>query len=331
MRAAWYEHTGAASEVLKFGVQPRPGADQGELLIRVACSAVHPADAKRRAGTLGRMGAPKLIPHSDGAGVVVAVGAGVPASEWLGRRIWMYHAQRGRTEGTAAEFIALPARLCRPVQPGYSLREAACIGIPMLTSHAAMLGHGPIAGKNVVVVGGAGSVGRYAVQWARWAGAQRVLATVTDGNQKALALELGASDVLDIHEMAPQAWIEQVLGSPRAVDLVVDIDMGRNAHWVPQVLAPHAAWSIIASSTPVTLDFRALMDANARLRFVQSHNLRPDELQAALEDIDLIHLAGAVRHVISDVLPLEHIAIAHEMVESSNRQGATLLAVSEAE
>ncbi|MBN9430085.1 MAG: zinc-binding dehydrogenase [Burkholderiales bacterium] len=329
MRAAWYARVGAAADVLRVGVRPRPLAGDGELVVRVAYSAVHPADVKRRAGTLGQMDAAEVIPHSDGSGIVEAVGAGLAEREWLGRRVWMFHAQRGRAEGTAAEYITLPARLCRPVQGDCSLRDASCIGIPMLTSHVAVLGHGAVTGKRVLITGAAGSVGRYALQWARWAGASCVLATVANATQKALALELGANDVLDIHADDPADWIVRQLGSARSIDVLVDIDMGRNGVWVPKVLAPHAIWSTFASSMPVALDFRALLDVNARLRFIRSHSLAPAELNAALDDIDRIHAAGAVKHVVSDVLALEQIASAHELVERGHRQGATVLSVSD--
>lgn len=330
MRAAWYERTGRARDVLVHGRRPRPSAKDGEVLVRVAYSAVHPADVKRRAGLLGLPPAGPVIPHSDGAGVVEAVGDGLPAGAWLHRPVWIFHAQRGRAEGTAAEYVALPARLCRPAPEPFTLAEAACIGIPMLTAHAAVLGQGPVEGKSVVVTGAAGGVGRYALQWARWAGASRVLGTVTAASQKGLARDLGADAVLDLGEREPQAWIEDALGGARKVDLVVDLDMGRNAPWVQKVVAPGGRWSIYASSAPVALDPRALLDTNARLRFVQSHSLAPHELAAALADVARIHADRAVRHEIGEVFALEDIAAAHERVEARGRRGATLLRVGEA-
>lgn len=329
MRAAWYERTGRARDVLAHGQRPCPSAKADEVLVRVAYSAVHPADVKRRAGLLGPAPTGLVIPHSDGAGVVEAVGDCLSAGEWLHRHVWIFHAQRGRAEGTAAEYVALPARLCRPVPEPCTLADAACIGIPMLTAHAAVLGLGPIKGKSVVVTGASGGVGRYALQWARWAGASRVLGTVTAASQMELARDLGADAVLDLEEREPHAWIENALGGARKVDLVVDLDMGRNAPWVQKVIAPGGRWSIFASGAPVALDPRSLLDTNARLRFVQSHSLTPHELASALADVAGIHADQAVRHEIGEVFALEDIAAAHERVEARGRRGATLLKVGE--
>lgn len=327
MRAAWYTTNGAARDVLQVGCQPKPIPAPGELLIQIAYSSVNPGDAKHRAGALGNPPSTAVIPHSDGSGVVQGVGEGLDAAAWAGQKVWIYHAQRGRASGTAAEYICLPARLCRIVQGSYSLRDVSAIGIPMITAHACVFAGGIPAGKRVLVTGAAGGVGRYAVQWARWAGATSVIGTVLGPAQKSVALHLGASDVLDVSTEPVEAWVEKLYGKERSIDLVIDLDMARNAPWAQQVLAPHGTWAIFASGAPIHLSLRDLLNTNARLRFVQSNSLSTPELESALEDIDRIHAQGFVQHTIAEELPLEQIVAAHERVEQGHRQGATLLRV----
>src|SRR4051812_20153459 len=110
MKAAWYERKGPAGEVLQVGDLPRPEPAAGEVLVAVRASAVNPSDTKGRGGARGNtvMPFPRIVPHQDGAGVIEAVGPGVPESR-VGERVWVYEAQLGRPFGTAAEFTTVPA------------------------------------------------------------------------------------------------------------------------------------------------------------------------------------------------------------------------------
>ena len=110
MKAAWYEKQGAARDVLVVGeVQdPEPGA--AEVRIRVAASGVNPGDVKKRQDAFGYgMPYPRVIPHSDGAGTIDRVGAGVSATR-VGERVWCYGAQSYRPFGTAAEYVVVLSR-----------------------------------------------------------------------------------------------------------------------------------------------------------------------------------------------------------------------------
>lgn len=323
MKAAYYRQKGDPFAVLHVGSRPTPVPGDAELLVRVAYSAVHPADAKRRAGLLGNDSFDEIIPHSDGSGTVVAAGTHIVPAEWVGKQVWMYNAQRGRAHGTASEYVALPVRQCRLVPSGYSLRDAAAIGIPMLCSHAAVFHAGAVKGKTVVITGAAGAVGRNAIQWARWGGARRIFAVVRNASQAALAMRLGATESLICcaEDTAPAG----LPGGQGFADLVVDVDIGRNASWVQRILGPSGVWSAFASSVPIALDFRSLVNCNATIRLVQTHSLKPEEVQRALDDIDLIHADRAVLHHTGPVFPLEEIARAHALFEEGQRPQSTVL------
>src|SRR6201995_1153122 len=178
MKAVWYERCGAAAEVLNLGEQPTPSAGPGEVRIKLEASGVNPADVGRRAGNYRGLEFPLVIPNSDGAGVVDQVGAGVTRLK-VGQRLWLFNGQRnGRALGTAAEYIALDEKLVTPLPDQLSFAAGATLGIPGMTAWCALFADGPIKDKTVLVTGGPGAVGHYAVQFAKWGGA-RVIAPVS--------------------------------------------------------------------------------------------------------------------------------------------------------
>jgi NADPH2:quinone reductase len=170
MRAVWYTRTGPAAEVLQFGERPLPEPAPGEVRVRLAASGVNPADTYRRAGTSYANEWPLIIPNSDGAGVVEALGEGADPA-LLGQRVWLYNAQRGRPFGTAAEATCVPADYVHPLPEEVPFEVGACLGIPAMTAHRCLFADGPVRGLRVLVSGGGGAVGNYAVQLARWGGA----------------------------------------------------------------------------------------------------------------------------------------------------------------
>ena len=157
MRAVWYERNGAAAEVLSLGEMGTPAAGPGEVLVAVRASGVNPADTYWRRGSNGPMAGPRVIPNSDGSGVVETVGAGVDAA-WVGQRVWLYNGQRGgRAFGTAADYIALSADLVSVLPAGISFAEGATLGIPCMTAHRCVFAGGSVEGRWVVVTGGGGA------------------------------------------------------------------------------------------------------------------------------------------------------------------------------
>ena len=189
MYAAWYEKNGPAAEVMKVGELPDPEPAAGEVRVRLHASAINPSDVKARAGSRP-IRWPKLIPNSDGAGVIDRIGAGVNTHR-VGDRVWVFNGQWDRAHGTSAQFIALPAALAVPLPDSLSWEEGACLGIPVMTAHRCLFADGPITGKTVLVTGGAGVVAHYAIQLAKWAGARVVTTISSDAKaQHARAAEL---------------------------------------------------------------------------------------------------------------------------------------------
>lgn len=217
MKAAWYEKQGAARDVLIVGEMDEPQPLAGEVRIRLAASSINPGDVKKRQNAFGvGMPFPHIIPHSDGAGTVDAVGEGVSA-EWIGRRVWCYGAQTYRPFGTAAEYTVVPLRQAVPLPETVPLKQGACLGIPGITAHRAVHVAGLVEGRIVLVQGGAGAVGACAVQFAHRAGA-RVIATRRSENDKEIASRAGADEVLLTHERLA----ERIKGlAPAGVDHMV--------------------------------------------------------------------------------------------------------------
>ena len=192
MLAAFYTRTGPAREVLDVGEIETPEAGPGEVRVRLATSGVNPSDVKTRGGVRSRdLPFPRIVPHSDGAGVIDQVGDGVPPGR-LGERVWVWNAAWGRPSGTAAQFVVLPAQQAVPLPANTSFEAGACLGIPALTAYHAIHCNGGVAGKTVLVAGGAGAVGHYAIQFAKIAGASCVIATVSGTAKAALARDAGA-------------------------------------------------------------------------------------------------------------------------------------------
>ncbi|HEX8668372.1 MAG TPA: NADPH:quinone reductase [Allosphingosinicella sp.] len=241
MRCAWYERKGPAVDVLQVGEQPAPHPGPGEVLVAVRASGINPSDTKGRSGARGNtaMPYPLIIPHQDGAGIVEAVGEGVPESR-VGERVWLYEAQLGRPFGTAAQYVALPARNAVPMPEGLGFVEAAALGVPALTAHRCVFADGPVAGKTVLVTGGAGAVGFYAIQFARQGGA-RVVATVSGDAQAELARSAGAEFVIDRHAGNVVAEAAALLGAEgeRSVDRIVEVAFGANLTASLRMLKPN--------------------------------------------------------------------------------------------
>ena len=170
MKAAWFSEFGSASEVLQVGEMDKPVPSHGEVLIRMHTSGVNPSDTKKRLGSFpDLLDNGPVIPNSDGAGIIEAVGAGVPHSR-IGERVWVYQAQYGRLHGTAAEYVSIESKRAVPLPENTSFVEGACLGIPAMTAHRSVFSDGPVEGQWLLITGGAGRVGHYAIQWAKQGG-----------------------------------------------------------------------------------------------------------------------------------------------------------------
>jgi NADPH:quinone reductase len=324
MQAAFYTKQGPAAEVLQVGEQPTPQPGPGEVRVRLRTSGVNPSDYKVRKGGFGRaLAYPLVIPHSDGAGVIDAVGEGIPAGR-IGERVWIWNGQWLRPFGTAAQFVALPAAQAVPLPESVDDAAAACLGIPALTAlHAVRLAQvGP--GMHVLVAGGAGSVGHYAIQFARLRGAT-VLATVSSEEKAAHARSAGAAHTILYRDEDVGARVQELTGG-RGVDAVIEMDFTANARLYPACV--RAGGTIVVygmGQLEANLPAFWFMRNRITLRFVYVYEMEAAEREACLRELGTLLREGALQHTVALRLPLADIARAHDIVEQGRVIGNVVL------
>ena len=327
MKAGWYERNGPAAEVIVVGRMADPEPGPGEVRVRIHASGVNPSDVKRRAGWGGQViEYPRVVPHSDGAGVIDAVGGGVDPAR-VGERVWTFNAQWKRAFGTAAERVALPAGQAVKLPEGADFAFGACFGIPALTAHRAVFADGPVAGKTVLVTGGAGAVGFYATQLARWGGA-RVIATVSGPAKAEAALRAGAEAAVDYRREDAAARLGELTGGA-GVDRVVDVDFGENLPVTSEIVKKNgviAAYASMRVPEP-RLPYYALMRKNVTVRGVFVYEMPEDAFAAGAADIARWVGSGAALPGIAAAYPLEELAAAHRAVESGETVGNVVVEI----
>jgi NADPH:quinone reductase len=326
MRAAVYESTGAAHEVLRVEDIPRPDPGPGEVLVRVRASGVNPTDHKTRAGATARPIDEFQVPHQDGAGVIEAVGAGVDPAR-VGERVWVWLAAFGRRWGTAAEWTVVPARQAVPLPDGVSFELGASLGVPAMTAHRCLFADGPIVGKTVLVAGGAGAVGHYAIELARHAGA-RVASTVSTPEKAELATKAGADLVVNYRDAdavdqiraflsaADRPAVDRPAVDRPVVDRVVEVAIGANLGLDLALAGPSTVVvSYAADGKDPVLPVRACMNANVTLRFVLLYGFPAAALDAAVAGVTDALAAGALTDLPIHRFPLSEIVAAHQATE----------------
>ena len=325
MKAISFAEFGPAKQVLKTSEWRTPEPGPGEVLVKLSTTGVNPSDVKKRAG-----GFPNLrdegpvIPHSDGAGVIEAVGSGVATSR-IGERVFVYQAQYARLHGTAAEYVAIDT-LRAPILPdNVSFEIGACVGIPILTAHRCVFADGDVAGLWVLVTGGAGRVGYYAIQWAHRAGA-RVIATASNDADALACREAGAEQVVNHRE---PGWGRQVLAHSEGVqiDRVIDVEFGAN---LPELLDCLRTGATIAtySSTVVpepSLPFRTMMFMDLTVRMVIVYAMPESAKAQAVADTQTRLAEEGLRHRIAQILPFAEMARAHETIEEGSVRGCVVV------
>lgn len=326
MRAAWYEKGGPASDVLVVGEMPTPEPGPGEVLVRVRASGVNPSDVKNRSGARGEPPFPRVIPHSDGAGDIVAVGEGVDAAR-TGKAVYLYNAQFKRPFGTAADHVVLPSAMAVDLPDGVTMEQGACFGIPAMTAHRCVFADGSVAGRTVLVTGGAGTVGRYAIQFAKWGGA-KVVTTVSGPEKGEHARSAGADAVVNYRDgNAIDAILEATDG--RGVDRIVEVEFGGNLAQTQGVLKPNgmvATYGSMADPEPA-IPFYPMMFAGYSVRMVLVYILPDDARAAAVEDIEAACASGMLSHAVAETYPLERVADAHAAVERGEKLGTVVVTV----
>jgi len=327
MRACWFEAFGAAQEVLLQGDWPTPEPGPGEVLVQLHTTGVNPSDVKKRAGAFpDLLEAGPVIPHSDGAGVVTAVGGGVSPSR-VGERVFVYQAQYGRQLGTAAEYVALDSALAPVLPESASFEVGACIGIPIMTAHRCVFADGPVADQLILVTGGAGRVGHYAIQWAHRAGA-RVIVTASNEKDAAACREAGAEAVVNHRE--PE-WGQAVLDltGGQKIDRVIEVEFGAN---LPEVLQCVRIGATIAtySSTVVpepALPFRTMMFMDLTVRMVIVYAMPEEAKVQAVSDTQTALTERSLQHRLAETLPFGQMAKAHEIIEEGSVRGCVVVRI----
>ena len=312
MRAASYDRHGTAAEVLEVRDVEPPAPGPGEVLVKVALSGINPTDLKSRSGATPRPIDGYQIPHHDGAGVIEAVGEGVSPAR-VGQRVWLWLAAAGRRWGTAAEWTVVPEDQAVPLPDGTSLELGATLGVPALTAHWCLFADGPVTGKTVLVAGGAGAVGHFAIELAAWGGA-RVIATASGPQKAELARQAGAAQVVNYRD--PGA-ADQIRAAAGRTDRVIEVALGTNLALDLAVASPGSTIvSYAAEPSDPVLPVRACMTANVVLRFVLLYGVPRPALRRAAEDINAALTAGALTGLPVHRFGLADIVAAHEAAEA---------------
>jgi NADPH2:quinone reductase len=319
MRAAYYEKNGPARDVLSVAEVDTPQPGPGEVRVKLTASGVNPSDVKSREGRTRKIAFPRVIPHSDGAGEIEMVGDGVPARR-IGERVWIWNAQWKRPFGTCAEYVVLPAAMAVPLPAHIGFDAGACLGIPAMTAYHAVATAGTAKGRTVLVTGGAGGVGHYAIQFAKALGAT-VLTTVSSEAKARLARAAGADHVIDYKSENVGERVMALTGKA-GVDAVVEMDLAANARLYPGLL--HARSSVVVYGTgsaeaPIPSQF-LLVNAVA-IKFVFVYELTADERTAAVSAITRMLENKTLINNVALSMPLNEIVAAHEAVEQGRAIG----------
>ena len=323
MKAAWYEGFGPAAEVLTIGQMDDPAPGLGEVLVRIRATGINPSDVKLRAGARpgATMAFPRIIPHSDGAGVIEAVGAGVDKAR-IGERVWIWNGQWRRAFGTAAEYCALPSAQAVRLPDAASFEAGALMGIPGVTAWHSVYADGPVEGKTVLVTGGAGAVGRYAIQMAKLGGA-RVIATVSSPEKAAHA---GAEEWINYREQDVAGAVMEMTGG-EGVDRIVEVDFGANQAASLACIKESGAIASYASAADMTptLQFYGFMFKNVSLRMLIVYLLSPEARAPGETAITRWLEDGALDHAVVPCGGLSDIAAAHDLVMAGDKLGTAVL------
>lgn len=325
MKAAWYSQNGPARDVLVVGDMPTPAPAAGEVLVEVHASGINPSDVKSRVGRPVPSGI--VVPHSDGAGIIVDAGPGVDRRR-IGERVWLWNGQWMRPLGTAAEYIVLPQAQAVALPAPIGFDAGACLGIPALTAMHAVLRAGELTGRTVLVTGAGSAVGHYAAQMATRRGAV-VVGTAGSPARRDHARQAGAAHLIDYKSESVIDRVKEITGGA-GVDAVIDMDFSSTAPLLPQgLLKPHGRFVCYGSSQrgELPVDIRTVLWGSHDLLFFLVYDLLPAEREAAIGELTALLAADALQHTIAAGLALEQIAAAHELVEAGQTLGKVVLRV----
>ncbi|UVF22204.1 zinc-dependent alcohol dehydrogenase family protein (plasmid) [Microvirga terrae] len=293
----------------------RPAPGPGEVLVRVVVSGTNPVDAKiRQAGTWAQIPLPAVLGY-DVSGVIEGLGPGV-AEFQVGDEVFYTPEIFGNRHGSYAEYTIAPGSIVAPKPANLSHVEAAGIPLAGGTAWEAIVRRLNVRpGETVLIHGGAGGVGSFAIQFAKAAGA-RVIATASEVNHSAVQ-ELGADMAVDYRD-ADVA--ERILGATGGDGVDASFDTaGGNVSLSTLVTRPFGR---IAAILPPDGDLSALYTRNQTLfgTFLTRESARLREMTPVFE-------RGQAKVVIDTVLPLAEVGKAHARLDSGHGRGKIILQV----
>jgi len=319
MRAAYYESNGPAREVLRVADVETPQAGRGEVRVRLRTSGVNPSDVKSRAGLTRKIAFPRVIPHSDGAGEIDAVGEGVSPAR-VGERVWVWNGQWRRPFGTAAEWIVLPSEQAVRLPANVTMDAGACLGIPAYTGYQGVLLARAKEGSTVLVAAGAGAVGHYAIQFAKKRKAT-VITTVSSPAKAEIARAAGADHVID-YKREDVGERAMAITAKRGVDAVIEMDLAANARLLPTVLAPNGVVAVYGSgAAEASIPFQFLLQNSITLQFFLVYLMPQAERERATADITRMLERNELIHNVAQTFHLGDMVAAHEAVEGGKAMG----------
>lgn len=327
-KSAYYDRIGSANDVLQVGINEIPDPKANEVQVEIAFSGINPSDVKIRAGQRGNLQFPRQIPHSDGSGIIRQAGADVKKFR-SGDKVWLYNAAWNRAQGTAATLCTLPADCVQHLPANTNLETGACLGIPALTAAASLLSLNCASGAIVMITGGAGSVGLFAIQLAKFLGFQ-VITTISSSAKEELARSVGADFCINYKNDMITDQIKQFTAG-QYLDGIVDVDFGGNLNWSIAAVKDNATIATYASMgnpNPV-LPFYQMMFKQIALRPIFAYTLSSDLRERAVSLINRALENNALKAVIHHIYDLDQIVAAHEAVESAEKAGQVLLRVND--
>ena len=324
MQAAWYEAIGSAEGVLHVGEIDNPSPLEGEVLVEVKASGVNPSDVKTRAGARGELQFPRIIPHSDGGGIIVEVGEGV-SEDRVGERVWIWNGAFGRAHGTCAELIALPSSQAVVMSEDVSYETAACLGIPASTAYYGVFSDGSVEDKTILITGGAGAVGYLGIQLAKWSGAN-VISTVS-GEDKAIVAKAAGADLVLNYKTDNVIEAVNDFTKGQGVDRILEVEFGGNLSVSEQVIKNNgviAAYGSVAEANP-SLPFYNFMfkgvKLNTYLIYIVPEKNRTDinkGITSALSE-------SVLSPIIAESFNLSEIINAHQTLEEGSVIGNVVI------
>ena len=312
MRAAFYQTNGTARDVLRVADLETPAPGPGEVRVKLAASGVNPSDVKSRQGATRKIAYPRVIPHSDGAGVIDQTGEGV-AKTRLGERVWIWNGQWKRAFGTAAEYIVVPTEQAVVLPNNADFAAGACLGIPAMTAFHAVELAGTTKDTTLLVAGGAGAVAQYCIQFAKQRGA-RVLATVSSAEKAAYSQSAGADHAINYKTENVGERVMEITGK-RGVDAVIEMDLTANAKLIPAVLRPKGRVIVYGTGPEAVLPAFFLLVNSIRLEFFLVYEQDADARKRSVAAINRALEQDALKNRIGKTFALAEIAAAHEEVE----------------